>query len=269
MARGVQSAALMGAKRGDMAMAAPRCGRYEARFAQSPQDLDRARALRRLAFRTARGLGDAGGWDADDLDAICRHVLIVDRRGDEVVACFRLLPLTSGGEIGKTYSARHYDLTALAGYGEPMVEIGRFCLHPDRHDPDILRAAWAALTRFVDNHRAGMLFGCSSFAGANVNAHREAFAQLRANHLAPRRWLPRVKAPIVYQYALQLAGVSPDPAKALRAMPPLLRSYIGMGAWVSDHAVIDNELNTLHVFTGLEIAAIPQARVRALHDLLA
>ena len=35
-------------------------------------------------------------------------------------------------------------------------------------------------------------------------------------------------------------------------MPPLLRAYLLMG-WVSDHAVIDNKLNTLHVFTGLEV----------------
>jgi putative hemolysin len=47
-------------------------------------------------------------------------------------------------------------------------------------------------------------------------------------------------------------------------MPPLLRTYLLMGGCVSDHAVIDGDLNTLHVFTGLEIAAIPPARARAL-----
>ena len=31
-----------------------------------------------------------------------------------------------------------------------------------------------------------------------------------------------------------------------------------MGGWVSDHAVVDRQMNTLHVFTGLEIAAIPR-----------
>ena len=47
-------------------------------------------------------------------------------------------------------------------------------------------------------------------------------------------------------------------------MPPLLRSYLTMGGWVSDHAVVDRDLNTLHVFTGLEIASIPAARAKAL-----
>ncbi len=40
-------------------------------------------------------------------------------------------------------------------------------------------------------------------------------------------------------------------------MPPLLRTYLMMGGWVSDHAVVDRQMNTLHVFTGLEIGAIP------------
>jgi hypothetical protein len=43
-----------------------------------------------------------------------------------------------------------------------------------------------------------------------------------------------------------------------------LRTYLLMGGWVSDHAVVDNDLNTLHVFTGLEIKGIPASRKRLL-----
>ncbi|MBA4351813.1 MAG: ornithine-acyl-ACP acyltransferase, partial [Rhodobacter sp.] len=34
--------------------------------------------------------------------------------------------------------------------------------------------------------------------------------------------------------------------------------------WVSDHAVLDPDLDTLHVFTAVEIAAIPPVRARLL-----
>ncbi|MEO1611738.1 MAG: ornithine-acyl-ACP acyltransferase, partial [Pseudomonadota bacterium] len=50
-------------------------------------------------------------------------------------------------------------------------------------------------------------------------------------------------------------------------MPPLLRTYLMMGGWVSDHAVVDNDLNTLHVFTGLEIKRVPKARARLLRGV--
>jgi hypothetical protein len=40
-----------------------------------------------------------------------------------------------------------------------------------------------------------------------------------------------------------------------------------MGGWVSDHAVLDPDLDTTHVFTALTIAAIPAPRTRALRAL--
>jgi hypothetical protein len=40
-----------------------------------------------------------------------------------------------------------------------------------------------------------------------------------------------------------------------------------MGGWVSDHAVIDPMMNTLHVFTAVPIAAIPEGRARLLRAL--
>ena len=58
-----------------------------------------------------------------------------------------------------------------------------------------------------------------------------------------------------------------DARAALRLIPPLLRTYLSMGGWVSDHAVIDRQMNTLHVFTGVETAAIPAARARALRAI--
>jgi hypothetical protein len=41
-----------------------------------------------------------------------------------------------------------------------------------------------------------------------------------------------------------------------------------LGGWVSDHAVIDPDLDTLHVFTAVEVARIPPARARALRALV-
>ena len=141
--------------------------------------------------------------------------------------------------------------------------MGRFCIHPDWHDPDILRLAWGAMTAFVDANRIDMLFGCSSFAGTETDNYLDAFAMLKARHLAPKRWWPRIKAAEVFRYAARLRR-KPDLKKAMSGMPPLLRTYLSMGGWVSDHAVVDRQMNTLHVFTGVEISAIPPARKRLL-----
>jgi putative hemolysin len=179
-----------------------------------------------------------------------------------------VLPLRDGREIGQSYAAQYYGLSGLGAYPGRMGELGRFCSAPGATDPDILRTAWGALARIVDSEGVEMLFGCSSFSGTDADDYTDAFAMLRDRHLAPRRWLPRVKAPDVFRFARKLRR-APDATRALRTMPPLLRSYLAMGGWVSDHAVVDRDLGTLHVFTGLEIRAIPPSRARALRNVAA
>ena len=237
-----------------------RKGRYGARMAEGAADLRAAQDLRTLSFR---GAGSAV-LDADAFDAECRHVLVEEARSGALVCTFRLMPLGTGAEIGRSYSAQYYELSALESFAGPMVEMGRFCIHPDWKDPDILRVAWGAMTRFVDDEGVELLFGCSSFQGTEAEAYMDAFALLKERHLAPKRFLPRVKAPNVFRFAQKLRRRKPDAKRALSGMPPLLRSYLMMGGWVSDHAVVDRDLNTLHVFTALEIGAIPPARKRLL-----
>ena len=237
-------------------------GRYAARIAQTAGDLQAAQALRHLSFK-----GDAldePALDRDPFDDICTHFLIEDCSTGGLVCCFRILPLGNGAEIDRSYSAQFYELSALTRFNGPMVEMGRFCVHPNLHDADILRVAWAAMTRYVDDNGVEMLFGCSSFKGTNAETYLDAFAMLKERYLAPRRWLPRVKAPSVFRFAQKLRLRTPDAKQAMLKMPPLLRTYLLMGGWVSDHAVVDRQMNTLHVFTGLEIGAIPPARKRLL-----
>lgn len=245
--------------------------RYAARIASDAADIRAAQMLRALAFKVGTNTDgtdpDDIGPDQDSFDASCTHFLIEDRAQGgvgRVVCCFRVLLLAGGSELGQSYSAQFYDLQGLGGFAAPMLELGRFCIHPQAHDPDILRVAWAALTRYVDRQDVRLMFGCSSFCGLAADRYTDAFDLLRARHLAPDALRPRIKAPQVIRYGEQGEGRVPDRKRGLQQMPPLLRSYLAMGGWVSDHAVIDSRMNTLHVFTGLEIGSIPPARKRLL-----
>ena len=237
-------------------------GRYEVRFAQSEAEVEAAQRLRHKAFLAARGHRRADGRDVDAFDATARHVLVLDTACAEPVACYRV-QLFHGTEVAASYAAQFYDLSRLTHFPEPMLEMGRFCLDPSRHDPDILRLAWAAMTRLVDDARVGLLFGCSSFNGADIALHASALAAL-TGRVAPSMWRPAARAP----EQVTLAGLSAATQSAA-TLPPLLRTYLSMGGWVSDHAVVDRHMDTLHVLTGVEIAAIPAARARALRLLAA
>lgn len=234
-------------------------GKYRVEAGQGAAGSARGLALRRQVFRHNQS------DDLDRFDEGSLHASIVDLQSDVVVCSYRLA-IMPAAEIAKSYSAQFYGLDRLSEFPAKVMELGRFAIHPDWHDPDILRLAWAGLARVVDAHQIGLLFGCSSFAGNDVAMHRPALAWLAENHLPPLRWKPDRIAPSAHFVG---ETAKPDPRLALKLMPPLLRSYLAMGGWVSDHAVSDPDLDTLHVFTALEIAAIPPARARALREIAA
>ena len=236
-------------------------GERVARLAAGPQDLIRAQELRHQGFWAARGLDRPDARDSDGFDAACQHVLVED--AGKLVATFRLR-ICDSAAIGASYSAQFYDLSPLTALPGKMLEMGRFCLDPGVKDPDILRLCWAAITQLVDAHQVALMFGCTSFAGADPGLHASALAYLHP-HIGPDALRPLHKT----AQTVPLAAPHPahDPRAGLAALPPLLRSYLGLGGWVSDHAVRDPDLDTLHVFTAVEVARIPPARARALRAL--
>jgi L-ornithine Nalpha-acyltransferase len=235
-------------------------GRYTARLAEGPEDMARAMTLRYACFVAARGLGDdPAGQDQDAFDGICMQMLVEEAGSGDLACTYRLMHLASGADIHRSYAAQHYDLEALSAQDGPFMELGRFCVAPDRQpDADLLRVAWGAMARLVDLHGVRMLFGCASFDGADAGLHHDALCALW-RHIGPAGLRPARKGD-----AIPLPDAPFDAARALAQTPALLRTYVMMGGWVSDHAVLDHVLNTLHVFTALPIASIPAARARAL-----
>lgn len=228
----------------------------------TPADVTRASDLRAKAFRGGKG------QDRDPFDRRCLHFLVENQATGTLVATFRLLSFPTGTEIGESYSAQFYDLAPLAGCKENLAEMGRFCLDPDCHDPNVLRIAWAALTRHVDSHAVGLLFGCTSFAGTDPSRYRDAFALLLDRHIGPGLWRPLAKSPDIVLFASQPASPAPNIKLAVQSLPPLLRTYLAMGGWVSDHAVIDADLGTMHVFTALETRSVPADRAKILRQIV-
>lgn len=227
-------------------------GRYAVRFAQCGVDVTACQQLRHRAFF------GVPGQDADRFDHLCRHLMIEDDTG-MLVATIRLWVHETRAAAQSGYAGQFYDLGALSA---PLIEIGRFCTAPQVADGDVIRVVWGALAQIVDDAGASLLFGCTSFAGTDPAPYARAFARLAAQHLGPVGKRPGLRV----QHVVDLACVGAQ-GQGDKQMPALLRSYLAIGGWVSDHAVIDHAMNTLHVFTCVDVMAIPPARARALRAI--
>ena len=233
--------------------------RYCANLANAKLELEAAQAFR------ARCFGLASAIDADPWDDAYDHLMIRTSESGRIVCCCRFKDLV-GADISAGYTGQFYDLSVLETRTGPSLELGRFCIDPERRDPDILRLVWAILTGYVDRLGAGLLFGCSSFIGTDPARYAAAFGHLRQYAMLREGLSPARKADQICKLDA-FSHHRSENRMALRQMPPLLRSYLGMGGGVSDHAVVDAAMNTLHVFTAVETASVPPARQKLLRSL--
>ena len=225
--------------------------------------LARAEEREALARLRSAAFPRKSGGAFDRYDDAAWQIVVDCEEGGQLLAAYRLGVFASGAALSESYSAQFYDLAPLAAYPKPVLEIGRFCLADHPAGFQALRLGWGALARIVDDLGAGLMIGCSSFKGADPERHHAALALLASGHIGPKPLLPRPKSPL----RLDLPTAEFDRKSALLALPSVLRSYLSMGGWVSDHAVIDPDLDTLHVFTCVEVANIPRERARSLRQI--
>jgi len=238
---------------------ADRAGGLRVREAATAADLGRALALRAQVFR-------GGGADADRHDPACRHFLIEDGAGGGLAACWRMRHFPAGAAVLDAYAAGFYDLSALAGAGIASVEMGRLAIAPGAPVAEVARLVLAAGTAVVTGCGAALVFGCVSVPGSDPAPLAGALRRHGAAPAAGRAWAPGAKAR--ERLAIAAAPLPEGPGTAA-GLPPLLRTYLALGARVGDHVVADRDLGTVHVFVGLEVGEVPAARARVLRALAA
>ena len=232
----------------------PTNAQFICRMAQSKDDVTACQALRHVCFHGSDGLDD------DKFDVFCDHVMV--EKGGVLVCTLRMRVLLDGADFSQTYTGSFYDIVMQRG---SSLEIGRFCVDSVAFSLHILRMAWAAITHYVDTYNITHIFGCVSFAGTDPSVYADAFGALYKNYLGKTQNIPKS---IDENWLSDVINAGYDPALALQQMPPLLRTYLGMGGYVSNRFVVDHELDTLHIFAGLDTSAIPAARVQSLRSLV-
>lgn len=235
------------------------------RLAETDEDRRAAERLRYHVFVEELG-GDgplvdhAGRFERDRFDPFCAHMILVDPRRDagaldHVVGVYRLLPGDRASEIGGFYSEAEYDLKPLKASGRRLLELGRSCVHPDYRGGVALMRLWQGLGAYVLRSRAEILFGVASFHGTDVARLAMPLAHLHHAHLAPPEL--RVRAlPEACQPMDLLAEAEIDRVAAMRAVPPLIKSYLRLGGFVGEGAFVDRAFNTTDVCLILDTARL-------------
>ncbi|MEV6655145.1 GNAT family N-acyltransferase [Streptomyces sp. NPDC051219] len=221
---------------------------YVVGLARDEADVRAAQRLRHLVFACemgARLTGPEPGLDSDAFDAYCDHLLVREESTGQVVGTYRLLPPERASVAGRLYSESEFDLGRLAGVRDDLVEVGRSCVHPDHRNGAVIGLIWAGLARYMVRTGHNWLAGCCSIpladGGTLAAGTRDT---VLAKNLSPEEYRVTPHRPWTPE------GIT-IPART--EIPPLLRGYLRLGAWVCGEPAHDPEFGVADLYVLLSL----------------
>jgi putative hemolysin len=266
---------LLGVVRRKPAKVYGRIGDLEVRLAASRSDIRLAQRLRYEVFYNEMSAqptvtAQMRRRDEDRYDAICDHLLVVDtakledtahgwsRRRPRVIGTYRVLRQEVAQRTLGFYTQGEYDIAPLIASKSPryrFMELGRSCVLKPYRTKRTVELLWHGLWTYVREHKVDVMIGCASFEGVDPDEHAMALSFLHHHALAPPEW--RVKAHDDQYVAMdRIAKDKIDTKAALKALPPLIKGYLRLGAMVGDGAVIDRQFGTVDVLIVLPVEKI-------------
>jgi putative hemolysin len=104
-------------------------------------------------------------------------------------------------------------------------------------------------------HRIDVMIGCASLEGTDPDRLALPLSFLHHYARAPEPW--RATAlPGRYVALDRMPKSAVDPKAALQSLPPLIKGYLRIGAFVGDGAVVDRQFGTTDVLIVLPVAGI-------------
>ncbi|MBO6758049.1 MAG: GNAT family N-acetyltransferase [Roseibium sp.] len=249
-----------------------RIGPLEVRLARNFAEVKKAQRLRyQVFYEEMSAIADVQTLttrrDADPFDAHCDHMLVVDhasarrnrlgRLVPEIVGTYRLLRQDVADRQGGFYTANEYDIQPLiaANPDKRFLELGRSCVLKPYRNKKTVELLWHGVWSYILMHNIDVMLGCASMEGTDPDRLAGQLSFLHHHALAPEPW--RVAAlPSLYVEMNRMAKDAVDPKAALRALPPLIKGYLRLGAFIGDGAVLDHQFGTTDVLVIMPVSEL-------------
>jgi len=243
-----------------------RLGALEVRLARTAAEVRRAQKLRYDVFyREMSAVADTALYfaqrDIDLFDAVCDHLLVIDRgaqpKTPAIVGTYRLLRQEIAERTGGFYSAGEFDVGSLIARHHDLtfLELGRSCVLPPYRNKRTVELLWHGIWTYVLEHRIDVMIGCASLDGTDPDRLALPLSFLHHHARAPEPW----RTAALPERYVELDRMPKDvisPKAALALLPPLIKGYLRLGAFVGDGAVIDRQFGTTDVLIILPVSEI-------------
>ena len=247
-----------------------RIGSLEVRLAQTAAEVRQAQKLRyRVFYQEGSAIANPGRLfarrDVDAYDAICDHLLVLDHGSRDaqnanrpaVVGTYRLLRQPLAEDYGGFYTSVEFDIGGLIQRHQnfQFLELGRSCVLAPYRNKRTVELLWYGISAYIQQNCTDVMFGCASLDSTEPRQLALPLSFLHHYARAPEEWRARA-LPKRYVEMNRMSKESIDPKEALRVLPPLIKGYLRLGAYIGDGAVIDREFATTDVLIVLPVTVI-------------
>jgi putative hemolysin len=186
--------------------------------------------------------------DQDRYDRYCDHLLVRDTDTNEVVGTYRILSPDQAKMAGGYYSESEFDLSRLDNLRDSMVEVGRSCVHPDYRGGGVITLLWAGMAQYMVKNNYDYLIGCASISMAD-GGHNAAniYNKIKSDSMSPLEWR------VFPSCALPFEALGD---KAEEFLPPLVKGYLRLGAYVCGDPAWDPDFNTADLLVLLPMSRL-------------
>lgn len=212
--------------------------RLTVRLAQSEGEVRQAQQLRWQVFAEEQGARLASshpGYDIDEFDVHCEHLLVIEPAFQHVVGTYRLLTSEGARRAGGYYSETEFDLSALKQTGLRLLEVGRACVLPQWRSGATISLLWSGLAEFLIESRHDALIGCASIPLTDRHAGARLAHMLSRKHPAPAALIAEPHSALPGPEAYVFAEPAP--------VPPLIKGYLRSGAMICSAPCWDPDFN--------------------------
>lgn len=226
-------------------------GKFTVSIANDTKSIDECLRLRYEIFATEMSANlhsIEAGLDKDCFDEHCKHLMVIEKSTDRVIATTRLLFSADTINTGGFYSETEFDMSNILNMQGSIMEVGRTCIHQDFRRGIVLSKLWQGIALIISLEKVNFLIGCASIPlncgdqYINVLMHH-----IHINHYssARQRVQPLVK---LAQNKDQYSGDV--------IMPALLKGYLRQGAVICGEPYWDAEFGVADVFVFLDCKKI-------------
>jgi len=165
-------------------------------------------------------------------------------------------------EFGGFYTAGEFDIGGLLTRHNNLefLELGRSCVLAPYRNKRTVELLWHGIHAYIMRNRTDVMIGCASLDGTEPKQLALQLSFLHHYARAPEGWRARALSER-YVEMNRMSKETIDPKKALRELPPLVKGYLRLGAYIGDGAVVDHEFGTTDVLIVLPMSAIKKRYV--------